>query len=160
MKQKKQLVVLAVLLVILGVVGYFYFDSDRPVVTADAGSEEQNPPLRSVEDPSLHNAAVEKARKTEYKGSGRNIFSREVPPPPAPKPHVPGPNDPKPLVVPPVKEIPRVSPLPVKYFGYGTVPNGTTRVAFFSDGDDVYVVKEGEILLNRFRIFKIGNANV
>ncbi len=55
----------------------------------------------------------------------------------------------------------KVSPLPVKYFGYGTIPNGTARVAFFSDSDnEVIVVKEGELLMNRFRILKIGNANL
>jgi len=53
-----------------------------------------------------------------------------------------------------------VSKLPVKFFGYGTVPNGTARVAFFNDGDDVYIVKEGELLMNRFRILKIGNTNL
>jgi len=48
----------------------------------------------------------------------------------------------------------------VKFFGFGTVPNGTSRRAFLTDGENVYVVAEGEILLNRFRILKIGNANL
>ena len=48
----------------------------------------------------------------------------------------------------------------MKFFGYGTVPNGTARVAFFSDGEEVYVVREGELLLKRFRILRIGNANL
>src|SRR5439155_34978 len=117
----------------------------------------QNPKLLSVENPSLHTAPVERARKTEYKSSGRNIFSRELPPPPqAPRPKVPVPIPPVPQVI----EPPKVSPLPVKFFGFGTIPNGTARVAFFSDGEDVYVVGEGELLLNRFRIIRIGNSNV
>jgi hypothetical protein len=53
-----------------------------------------------------------------------------------------------------------VSSLPVKFFGFGTVPNGTVRLAFFTNGDDIYVVAEGELLLNRFRILRIGNANL
>jgi hypothetical protein len=53
-----------------------------------------------------------------------------------------------------------VAPLPVKFFGYGTVPNGSGRRAFFTDGEDIYIVAEGELLLNRFRILKIGNANL
>jgi len=61
---------------------------------------------------------------------------------------------------PPVVVTPTVSPLPVKFFGFGTVPNGTSRRAFLTDGENVYVVAEGEILLNRFRILKIGNANL
>jgi hypothetical protein len=50
--------------------------------------------------------------------------------------------------------------LPVKFFGYGTVPNGTARRAFLTDGDEVYVVAEGDTLLARFRILKIGNATI
>jgi len=46
------------------------------------------------------------------------------------------------------------------FFGYGTVPNGTARRAFFTDGEDVYIVSEGEVLLNRFRILKVHNASL
>ena len=162
MKQKKQVATLAVLLLILVVVGYFYFDSDKPVVTADAGSAAQNVHLLAVDNLNLHSGPVEKARKTDYKSSGRNIFSRELPPPPAPPPpRVPKPGDANyhpPIALPP--PAPQVSKLPVKFFGYGTVPNGTARLAFFNDGDDVYIVKEGELLMNRFRILKIGNTNL
>src|SRR6266478_752728 len=84
MKQKKQLAVLAVLLLIAGGIWFLYFDRDKPIVTADAGSAAKNYQLLSVENPSLHKDGVEKARKTEYKSSGRNIFSRELPPPPPP----------------------------------------------------------------------------
>jgi hypothetical protein len=156
-KQKKQLAVLVVLLLIAGVIWFLYFDHDRPVVTADAGAAAQNPQLLSVENPSLHIYGVEKARKTEYKGGGRNIFSRELPPPPQPKHPVLKVDVP---VVPPPPEPPKVAPLPVKFYGYGTVPNGTSRRAFFTDGDDIYIVGEGELLLNRFRILRIGNANL
>jgi hypothetical protein len=157
MKQKKQLAVLAVLLLIAGGIWFLYFDRDKPVATADAGSAAKNYQLLSVENPSLHKEGVEKARKTEYKSSGRNIFSRELPPPPPPLHPKP---DPKPPILPPIKVEPKVAPLPVKFFGFGTVPNGTKRIAFFSDGEEVYVVAEGELLLNRFRILRIGNANL
>jgi hypothetical protein len=158
MKQKKQLAVLVVLLAIAGVIWLFYFDHDRPVVTADVGSGAQKYQPLGVDNPQLHNDPVDKARKTEYKSSGRNIFSRELPPPPAPPhPSKPEPAGPKVEIPPPPPPPPT---LPMKFFGFGTVPNGTVRVAFFSDGEDVYVVKEGELLLNRFRIIKIGNANL
>jgi hypothetical protein len=113
--------------------------------------------LPPVENPQLHIPAVDRARKTEYKSGGRNIFSRDLPPPPAaihPKP------DPIPQPAPVIKEEPKVPPLPVKFYGFGTVPNGTVRLAFFTNGEDIYVVAEGELLLNRFRILRIGNANL
>jgi GTPase len=48
----------------------------------------------------------------------------------------------------------------MKYYGYGTVPNGSARRAYLTDGDDVYIVAEGDTLLGRFRIVKIGNATL
>jgi GTPase len=48
----------------------------------------------------------------------------------------------------------------MKFFGYGTIPNGTLRRAFLSDGEEVYIVGEGDTLLGRFRIVKINNANL
>jgi hypothetical protein len=159
-KQKKQLVVLVVLLLIAGGIWFLYFDHGRPVVTADAGGA-HNYQLLSVENPSLHIAGVEKARKTEYKSGGRNIFSIELPPPPPPPAPKYDKNHPAPAPPPPPPPPPRtVPPLPVKFYGYGTVPNSTSRRAFFTDGDDIYIVGEGELLLNRFRILRIGNANL
>jgi hypothetical protein len=159
MKQKKQLAVLAVLLLTAGVIWFFYFDHDKSVVTADANSVVHNYTPLPVDNPQLHNDGVEKARKTEYKSRGRNIFSRELPPPPPPPKQVAKkePSGPKVEVPPPPPPPPT---LPVKFFGFGTVPNGTVRLAFFTDGQEVHVVAEGELLLNRFRILKIGNANL
>jgi hypothetical protein len=156
MKQKKQLAVLAALLLIAGFIWFLYLDHGRPA-TADGGSLPQNPKLLSVENPSLHWDGVGKARKTEYRSAGRNIFSRELPPPPPPIHPKP---DPIPQPVPVIKEEPKVPPLPVKFYGFGTVPNGTVRLAFFTNGEEIYVVAEGELLLNRFRILRIGNANL
>jgi hypothetical protein len=160
MKQKKQLIVLVVLLLIAGFIWFLYLDHGRPVLTADAGSLPQNSKLLSVDNPQLHIPAVDRARKTEYKSGGRNIFSRELPPPPTPKIAIPKPVDPNIPKDPPPVVIPTVPPLPVKFFGFGTVPNGTVRLAFFTNGEDIYVVAEGELLLNRFRILRIGNANL
>ena len=158
MKQRKQVAILAVLLLILVVVGYFYFDSDKPVATADAGLV-QNYKILPVDNLSLHNDGVARARKTDYKSSGRNIFSREVPPPPPTKEEIRRLNEPR-IVVPPPPVIPQVSKLPVKFFGYGTIPNGTAKRAFLSDGEGVDIVGEGDTLLGRFRIIRIGNARL
>ena len=155
MKQKKQLAVLAVLLLTAGVIWFLYFDRDRPVVTADAV---QNPPLLSVENPRLHTDKLERARATEYKSTGRNIFSLTPPPPPQqPPPTLPADTSGITSDPPPPPEPPK---LPLKFFGYGTVPYGSARRAFFTDGEEVHVVAEGELLLNRFRILKVGNASL
>ncbi len=157
MKQKKKLAALVVLLLILGAVGFSSFDRGKPIATANASSAIQNYQPLGVDNPQLHTDREKRARATEYKSGGRNIFSRELPPPPAPKPDKRHLEPPPP---PPPPPPPTVSPLPVKFFGYGTVPNAKSRRAFFTDGEDIYIVAEGELLLNRFRILKIGNTNL
>ena len=70
MKQKKQLAVLVVLLLIAGAIWFFYFDRDRTIVTADASFTAQDTQLLTVENPQLHTDKLEKARKTRNHVSG------------------------------------------------------------------------------------------
>jgi len=160
MNQKKQLVVLVALLLIAGFIWFLYFNNSKPVVTADARPATQNYQPIGVDNPQLRWGGVEKARKTEYKSSGRNIFSRELPPKPLTTEQKKK-LEASPILPPPPPEEPKVAPLPAKFFGFGTIPNGTAKVAFLSGGEgDIYVLKEGELLLNHFRILRIGNANL
>jgi len=126
-------------------------------VAASPGAPYQIP---SVENPALRLDELERARKLEYSGTHRNIFSPTPPPPPV---HVPtaeeikhqqqvaGPQTPPPP--PPVV-------VPATFFGYVTDARTGHKEAFFSDADDVYIAAEGETLLGRFRILKIGNDSV
>jgi hypothetical protein len=156
MTQKKQIVILVVLLVVAGTIWYWSFFREKTTAPTGAVSVAENYQLLSVENPQLHKDRLESARKAEYKSNGRNIFSSIAPPPPQPPHPTPVPQTPVNTPPPP----PPPPTLPVKFFGYGTVPNGTTRRAFFTDGEDVYIVSEGEVLLNRFRILKVGNASL
>ena len=159
MKQKKELVLLAVLLVIAVAVWLFYFQQGKPVITADASSSIKNYQLLSVENPHIRVEKLEAPRKTEYKSLGRNIFSTVAPPSQAqrPQPIKPEPYGPK---VPTPEPPPPPPALSVKFFGYSSVPNGSSRRAFFTDGEEIYIVPEGEVLMNRFRILKINNTNL
>jgi GTPase len=60
----------------------------------------------------------------------------------------------------PVEPPPPTLPANMKYFGYGTVPNGTSKRAFLNDGEEVFIVGEGDTLLGRFRIIRINNATL
>ena len=75
MKQKKQLAVLVVLLVVAGAIWFWYFERDRTALTDPADSPAKTAQLLSVENPAIHWHILEGARKTEYKSSGRNIFT-------------------------------------------------------------------------------------
>lgn len=161
MKQQRLVIVLVVLLVVAGLVWFRYLKSDSTVLTADASTNDQDYKPLSIENPRLRLEEIVSTRKTEYKSGGRNIFVAQAAAPVVvaqqqqkPKPRKVGPE----LPIDPPPPPPPV--LPVKFYGYGTIPNGTVRLAFFTDGEEVHVVREGELLLNRFRITKIGNASV
>jgi hypothetical protein len=126
------------------------------VSTAQLGQLSYKP--LPVENPALQREKQLASRTTEYKGGGRDLFSEMAPPPPA-------------IVQKDIQRSPQgpVSPTPppppslpgnVKFFGYGTVPNGTAKRAFLSDGDQIFIVAEGDTLLGKYRVVKIGNANL
>jgi len=160
MKQKHQVALLAVLLIIAGVVWYFARNDDANLGGVLMVAQKYTP--IEIESQGLHLDSLDRARKTEYKSAGRNIFSAIAPPPPAPKKDKPAP---QPREVPGPKQPPPTPPpppptLPAKFFGYGTSPSGIGRRAFLLDGEDVYIVAEGEVFLNRFRILSVGNASL
>lgn len=148
MSRRNQIVLLGVLLVALAVVVYFNWNT-RPALPGVSSADEKLQPL-SVENPSLRLDLLERIRKFEYTGRHRNIFSASLPPPPGPK-IVPGKAAPGPPAPPPLE-------IPLKFFGYAADPQTGRRRAFFTNGEDVFIVAEGEILLSRFRLVKIGNT--
>jgi hypothetical protein len=161
MKQKKELAVLFVLLAVAGSIWYWFFFRQKTLVPTGTAVVAQNyNRLLSVENPAPHTDRREAARRAVYKSSGRNPFSSIAPPPPSQTPDKvvakKEPSGPKIEPPPPPPEI----PANMHFFGYGTVPNGTSRRAFFTDGEDVFIVSEGEVFLNRFRILKVNNASL
>ena len=160
MKQRRQLIALAVLLVAAAAVWYFmYFRKGSGPTGQNNVATLRKYELLGIDNPGLHWPEMAFAAKTEYKSNGRNPFSKEAPPPPG---------DPQKIATtrPPIGPMPRPPDPPptlpgnLKFFGYGTVPNGTVLRAFFSDGDDVIIVSEGETLLGRYRILKVNNTNL
>ena len=161
MKQQKELVVLVVLLILAGITWYWFFFRQKTSAPAGAVAVTQNyTRLLSVPNPEPHTPRREAARRAVYKSNGRNPFSSIALPPPS---QTHDKVDRKTGFSGPVKEPPPPPPeIPANmhFFGYGTVPNGTSRRAFFTDGEEVFVVAEGEVFLNRFRILKVNNASL
>jgi len=168
MKQKRQIGILVILLGAAAIVWAWNFH-DKRVVTADASSNLQDvPPIIQVPNPHIRMEEIDRARSAEYKGSGRDPFSRTAgPAAPAaaavrtdkaedkfkiydlPQPKAPDP-PPQALVLPPN----------VKFYGYGSSLNGPSRRAYFYDGDEIHILGEGDVLLKRFRITRIGNDHI
>ena len=160
MKQKKEIIALLILVVVAVLVWGYQWKGQPPAIQTTFAMI-QNYKGLAEQDSRIHWDVLERAQKAEYKSNGRNPFSPIAPPTAAEqrardiaKTQVPPPPPPPPP--------PTESKLPtnLKYFGYGIVPNGTIRRAFFTDGEDVYIVTEGDTLLGRYRILKVGNANL
>ena len=155
MKQSRQILVLIGLMILAA--GVWLWNSRRPSSSGGTASVARNFTPLQVENPALHWWKLKASQDTEYKSSGRDLFSEVAPPPPdsrreaGAKPAGPGPSGPPPP--PPAPQL----PANLKFYGYGTVPVGTPRLAFFTDGTDVFIVGEGDVLMGRYRIVKIGN---
>ena len=154
MSKRTEIYVLVGLLLVAAVV-YYLSRSETPGMTGVLASDPTFHPL-NVEEPHLRLDLLEKIKKLEYSGSHRNIFTfGPAPPPPKTVAEIEreqhrtyGPEVPPPP--PPVS-------VPAQLFGYASMPESGKRVAFFLDGEDVLVVEEGSVFLNRFRLDKIGN---
>jgi hypothetical protein len=155
MKQKIEIASLIGLLVITVLVWYVYHA--KPLDSAAAFSFTENYTPMQVQDLGPHSKSLETTRKTEYTKTMRNIFSTVA--------QAQAPDTAKEVAAPRRPVLPMEPPLPppaqlppsMKFFGYGTVPVSGTRRAFLSDGDDVYIVGEGETFLGHIRILRVGN---
>jgi hypothetical protein len=156
MTERKKLYIFLGLLV-MGAVLYLMNRNSGPTLAGLAGPA-QFQPLR-VDDPSLRLDLLDHVRSLKYEGTHRNIFAATPPPPPAAliakqkedaRRAIQGP---QPLPPPPPLTV------PATYFGFVTNARSGKKQAFFTNGEDVYVVEEGGMLLNRFLLLKIGNSN-
>jgi hypothetical protein len=160
MKQKHQIIVLVVLVVVAGLVWGLEFHKQAPAVQTSSFIEGYKP--LGEDNPQIRWGEMKRAQETEYKSNGRNPFSPNAPPT-AEEVKVARDKQAQPLAPPPAFTPPPTTaqvPPNLKFFGYGTVPNGTPRRAFITDGEAIFIVSEGETLLGRYRIIKVGNSNL
>jgi hypothetical protein len=102
-------------------------------------------------DPTLRLDVLKSSEDVTYKGSGRDIFQNQPEPPPVTtiKPVI----DTGPPVPPPPP------PIPLKFYGFSGNKSGPKQV-FLSNGEDIFIAKEGQIIDRRYRILKIGPNSV
>jgi hypothetical protein len=154
MAKRNQVYVLIGLLLIAAYV--FYSErNEGPGVGGVLASDTSFHPL-NVDEPHLRLDLLDKIKKLDYSGSHRNIFIFGPPPPPprteaqieAENFRRQGPQKPPPP--PPVT-------VPGQLFGSAYMSKSGKRVAFFLQGDDVLVVEEGSVFMDRYRLDKINN---
>ena len=107
-------------------------------------------------DPTLRYDWLKASEDTKYEGNGRNIFmaQAEIPQPIAPgatdkaKEEAKGPPPPPP---PP--------PINLKFYGYASKQGEPKRV-FLSQGEDVFIAGEGDIVDRRYKVLHISPLSV
>ncbi len=104
-------------------------------------------------DPSLRFDLLKSSEDITYKGTGRNIFRSEAPPPEIPTP-LPADQQPKPVYTPPPPP-----PIDLKFFGFAGPKGGSKRI-FLLKGEDIFMAKEGDIVDRRYKIMHINPNSV
>lgn len=146
---------IALFVVLLAVLGWVVSArlSGGPELGAVLFANEKFEPL-AIQDPTLRLDLLERVRKLEYKGTKRNIFSASLPPKPVPVAAVQNPEA--------AQQVPSGPPplqVPYRFYGYKEDPRTGRRMAFFTDGDNVFIAAEGETIRNQYRVLKISNQS-
>jgi len=105
----------------------------------------------SSEDPSLRLDLLRLSESMEYKGNGRNIFN--------PQAEIPAPLAPPMAKVYSVPPPPPPPPIALKFFGFAS-RTGEPKKVFLTQGDDVFIAAEGEIVNRRYKVGRIAANSV
>ena len=127
----------------------------RPASRAKGRGKKVSTSPRSL-DPTLRYDWLKASEDTKYEGTGRNIFQAqaEIPQPVAPvktdeeKAAESGPPQPPP---PP--------PINLKFFGFASKP-GESKKVFLSEGEDVFIAAEGEVVNRHYKVLRISPTSV
>ena len=111
-----------------------------------------NTAARSL-DPSLRYDWLKASEDTKYQGKGRNIFQAQID---IPRP-VKSPVIERQPIVP--QQPPPPPPINLKFFGFASKP-GEPKKIFLSQGEDVFIAGEGDIVDRRYKILHITPVSV
>jgi hypothetical protein len=138
---------------------YIVYLSNRPsqIATVVSSADEKFRPI-AVENPALKLELLERLKKLQYQGSHRNIFSSVAPPPASGVPPPVG--GPPPIIAPTGLSGPAPLVIPATFYGFVTDAQTGMRRAFFMEGENVYIIAVGEMLLGHYRLVQIGNSSV
>ena len=172
-ENRTQLIALAVLggIAILTLAYEYWPASPAPApVASQAVSAPAKPPTRRTAsgkivpvveprlDPTLDLNRLSQTEDIKYAGNGRNIFvAGSVAVIEAPKGH--GVTDPQSASMRPLPPIPSPPAITLKFFGFANRP-GETKKAFLSQGEDIFIASEGDIVDRRYRVLHISPTTV
>lgn len=108
-------------------------------------------------DPTLDLTLLAATEQTKYAGNGRNIFVAGAD---IPQPLAPGVKDKQKAQqqwTPPTTPPP--PPITLKFFGFASKP-GEPKKIFLSQGEDVFIAAEGDIVNRRYKVLRISPTAV
>lgn len=176
---KKVILTAALMIFALGLFVYMIFDkSDQGSASASnasqpAAAEESRQAAHKAAVKSRFSSSLDPSLRTDlllaiegipYSGTGRNIFKAEPDPPSvAIAPVCAQPGGPskgmrwcQPFIVP---TRPRPPDIPLKFFGFANKP-GEPKKAFLSQGDDIFIASEGDIVDRRYKVVRITATSI
>jgi hypothetical protein len=107
-------------------------------------------------DPTLDLNLLSQSEEIKYAGNGRNIFVAGSVPIETPKRNGSDQHDASLRQPPPIQPPP---PITLKFFGFANRP-GETKKVFLSQGEDVFIAAEGDIVDRRYRVLHISPTAV
>ena len=169
-ENRKQVITLAVLgsIAVLVAVHEFWPSSGTaaPAATQTSATGTAHPATRRTAsgklvpvveprlDPTLDLNLLTQSEEIKYAGNGRNIFvAGSVATIPVPKKTGATDVDEQ-TAIRPVPTIPPPPPITLKFFGFANKPGEAKRI-FLSQGEDVFIAGEGEIVNRRYRVLRI-----
>jgi hypothetical protein len=169
-ENRKKVIALAVLAAIaVAIMGYEFWPSSTTAAptTGQTTAAAAKPGMRRSAsgkmvpvgeprlDPTLDLKLLSQSEEIKYAGNGRNIFV--VGSVPIEKPKANGTDKQAGLRLPPPIQPP--PPITLKFFGFANRP-GETRKVFLSQGEDVFIAAEGDIVNRRYRVLHISPTAV
>jgi hypothetical protein len=169
-ENRKQVIALAVLAVIaVAIMGYEFWPSSSTAAptTGQTTATAAKPGMRRSAsgkmvpvgeprlDPTLDLKLLSQSEEIKYAGNGRNIFV--VGSVPIEKPKANGTD--KQAGLRPLPTIQPPPPITLKFFGFANRP-GETKKVFLSQGEDVFIAAEGDIVDRRYRVLHISPTAV
>jgi len=125
----------------------------QPNATAGKGSRKVVGGTFSSLDPRLRLDILQQSEGTQYEGKGRNIFLAYEEPKIEP-PHATVVDNTPPAPPPP----PPPPPITLKFFGFASKP-GEPKKVFLSQGEDIFIAAEGDVVNRRYRVVHINPAS-
>lgn len=172
LENRKKVITLAVLggIAVLMLVHVFWPSSSTPSpVTASTTSTSAKPATRRTAsgkivpvieprlDPTLDLNLLSQSEEIKYAGNGRNIFVAGSVPIETPRHNGAANNEA--ATIRPLPVIPPPPQITLRFFGFANRP-GETKKVFLSQGEDIFIAAEGDIVDRRYRVLRISPTTV